>query len=346
MRLQGFAKFTTLLDSPNGLEGLLSRYLGARWGTDVRVDQLSRFHGGAARETYRFVSHTARGQQALVLRRDPVSSLIRTSRAAEFHILERAFKAGLPVPQPLFLEADGLAFETPGFIMAEIPGGRAPSLFEEYPYAENRAETGAQLFDSLGKLHALEPDAADAAALPVQDAASRLAHWKAEVRANSIRPEPVVTAAIRWLERNMPAQSGPPALVHGDFRSGNFLVDGDARLLAILDWEMAHIGDPMEDLAWVMDPLWGHGAADLVAATLPPAEAIARWEASSGRQFECDSWPWWRMFAGVAGLAIWISSSFEVANHRTVDPVMTFAGFYPYRFHNAQVARMLQDYGV
>ena len=336
----------TLLDSPNGLESMLERYLSARWGAAVKVDQLSRFHGGAARETFRFVAHTKDGKTPLVMRRDPASSLIRTSRAAEFHILERAFQAGLPVPQPLFLEDDGLAFGTPGFIMAEVPGGRAPGLFEADPYGETRAETGAQLFDALGKLHALVPDSADHAALPVQDAAGRLAHWKADSKANAIRPEPVLAAAIRWLERHLPAPSGPPALVHGDFRSGNFLVDADARLLAVLDWEMAHIGDPMEDLAWVMDPLWSHGDPDLAAGTLPPADAIARWEASSGRRFATESWAWWQLFAGVSGLAIWIASSFEVAHHRTVDPVMTFAGFYPYRFHNAQVARMLLELGA
>lgn len=333
----------TLLDNPQGLEARLARYLSARWGQDVWVDSLSRFHGGAARETFRFVAHAADGPRAMVLRRDPASSLISTSREAEFHILHRAHQAGLPVPEPLFLEADGLAFETPGFLMSEVPGGRAAGLFEENPYGDGRAETGAQLFDALGRLHRVVPVAADRAALPVQDAAARLAHWKAEVLRHATRPEPVATAAIRWLERNVPQASGLPALVHGDFRSGNFLVDGDARLLAVLDWEMAHIGDPMEDLAWVMDPLWGHGAADLAAATLPVDSAIARWEAASGRHFVRDAWPWWRLFAGVAGLAIWISSSFEVANHRTVDPVMTFAGFYPYRFHNAQVARMLRD---
>lgn len=325
---------------------MLERYLGARWGATVKVGQLSRFHGGAARETFRFVAHGRQAPHALVLRRDPASSLIRTSRAAEFHILERAYGAGLPVPQPLFLEDDGVAFGTPGFIMAEVPGGRAPGLFETNPYGASRTETGAQLFSALGRLHALVPDSKDFAALPMQDAAGRLAHWKADAKSNTLRPEPVLAAAIRWLERHLPAASGPPALVHGDFRSGNFLVGPQSRLLAILDWEMAHIGDPMEDLAWVMDPLWSHGEPGLAAATLPPAEAIARWEASSGRRFAAEAWPWWRLFAGVSGLAIWIASSFEVASHRTVDPVMTFAGFYPYRFHNAQVARMLLEVGA
>lgn len=328
------------------IQGLLERYLSAKWGERVQVDQISRFHGGAARETYRFVAHRPTGSLALVVRRDPQSSLIRTSRQAEFHILDRAFRAGLPVPQPLFLEAEELAFETPGFIMAEVTGGRAAGLFEQDPYGENRAQTGTALYAALGKLHSLVPDEHDLGMLPLQDAASRLRHWKGEIRAHSLRPEPVVAAAIRWLERNVPQPSGPPALVHGDFRSGNFLVDSEARLLAILDWEMAHVGDPMEDLAWSMDPLWGHSQPGMAAATLPQEEAIAIWEAGSNRRFNQQAWPWWQVFAGVSGLAIWITSTHEVASHKTVDPVMTFAGFYPYRFHNAQVAALLERYAA
>lgn len=339
---RAFARSMILPEQHPELQLLLERYLSARWGEQVQVSAITRFHGGAARETYRFVCLRASGPLALVVRRDPQSSLIRTSRQAEYHILGRAFQAGLPVPQPLFLETEPFAFQTPGFIMTEVPGGRAAGLFDQNPYGDNRARTGTSLYTALGKLHALKPDETDRQTLPFHDAASRLRHWKSEIQAHALRPEPVVTAAIRWLERNVPEPSGPASLVHGDFRSGNFLVDESSGLLAILDWEMAHIGDPMEDLAWSMDPLWSHSEPELAAATLPREEAIAAWEASSGRRFAAQSWPWWQLFAGVSGLAIWITSSFEVANHKTVDPVMTFAGFYPYRFHNAQVAMLLE----
>lgn len=317
--------------------------LSAKRGVAVRVDGLSRFHGGAARETWRFVAHCDGGSEGLVVRRDPSSSLITTSRAAEHHVLARAHAAGIPAPEPLLLDQSGERLGSPGFIMREIPGGRAASPFEENPYGEHCADTGRDLFAALGRLHAIVPDAADRAALPMQDAAGRLAHWKAEIDAHSTGPEPVAAAAYRWLARRIPPPSGPPAIVHGDFRSGNFLVDSGNKLLAILDWEMAHIGDAYEDLAWLMDPLWGHGMEGLVAGSIAPAEAIAIWEAASGRRFDPELFRWWRMFSGYQGLAIWISSSFEVANMRTVDPVMAFAGLFTYRAHNAAVARMLVE---
>ncbi|WP_199553483.1 phosphotransferase family protein [Sandaracinobacteroides hominis] len=325
------------------LIGRLEAVLSAQRGTPVRVDSLSRFHGGAARETWRFVAHMEGGSEGLVVRRDPSSSLITTSRSAEYHVLRRAHSAGIPAPEPLLLDLDGRQFGSPGFLMREVPGGRAASPLDENPYGDTRAETGRGLFDALGRLHALTPDAADRDQLPVQDAAGRLAHWKAEIAAHATGPEPVAAAALRWLEANIPPASGPPSLVHGDFRSGNFLVDAGNRLLAILDWEMAHVGDPYEDLAWVTDPLWGHAMPGHPAGTLPFDEAISIWEAASGRRFDAGIFRWWQLFSAYQGLAIWISSSFEVANMRTVDPVMAFAGLYPYRAHNADLARLLME---
>jgi aminoglycoside phosphotransferase (APT) family kinase protein len=325
------------------LENHLSALLTQLDGTPVTVDALSRFHGGAARETWRFRATSPQGQRWLVMRRDPASSLIDTSREAEFHILGRAHAAGLCVPKPLHLDREGTDLGAPGFLMAEIPGGRAASPFEPDSYGTAAAETGKALFTTLGRLHALVPNATDRAALPHQDAAGRVAHWKSEIVAHALRPEPIADAACRWLEAHIPPPSGPEALVHGDFRSGNFLVDDANRLLAILDWEMAHVGDPMEDFAWAMDPLWGHGMEGVVAGTCTREAAIAAWEAASGRSFDANSWAWWRLFAGFQGLAIWITSSFEVAHGRTADPSMIFAGIYPYRFHNRMVARLLQE---
>lgn len=332
-----------------GLAERLAAWLAEAWGAPVAVDDMARFHGGAARETWGFRATASRASpeersRRLVLRLDPASSLIRTARAAEFHALARAHAAGLPAPRPLLLDAEGRHLGAPGLVTEAIDGGRAAGLFEPDPYGGTRERVGRAAFAALGRLHALAPDDADRAALPVQDAAGRLAWWKAEMGRHASRPEPVAEAALRWLERHLPAPSGPPAIVHGDFRSGNLLF-GEQGLLAILDWEMAHIGDPMEDLAWAADPLWAHGDAARVGAMLPLGEAVAIWEEASGRRFDRASWPWWRLFAGLQGLAIWISSAAEVAARRTADPVLLFAGLYPYRFHAAQVARMLVELG-
>ena len=324
-------------------EALLAPLMSRLWGADVAIDGIDRFHGGAARETFRFHAEGGGRSEWLVMRRDPAASLIDTSRAVEFHAIGRAHAAGLPVPRPVHLDSDGSDLGSPGFVMTEIAGGRACNPFEPGAYGANAAETGSALFTALGRLHALEPDAADRAALPFMDAGARLAHWKAEIDRHRLRPEPVADAAWRWLAANIPPPSGPDVLVHGDFRSGNFLVDAENRLLAVLDWEMAHVGDAMEDLAWVMDPLWGHQMPGLVAGTCSAEAALAAWEQASGRRFSPEGWGWWQLFSVYQGLAIWITSAFEVAMGKTADPTMIFASLYPYRFHNWRAVELLKE---
>lgn len=326
------------------LEARLAQALTAHYGEPVQVSGLVRFHGGAARETYRFDAAHAGRSHGLVARLDPPASLIDTSRRVEYHVIGRAHAAGLPAPEPLLLDADGSRLGAPGFIMHEVAGGHAGALSEPQPYGPDASDAGRKLFAALGRLHALTPDATDRAILADHGAAARLAHWKGEILAHQIRAEPIAMAAIRWLEANLPPPSGPPAIVHGDFRSGNFLVDDANRLLVILDWELAHLGDPYDDLAWVLDPFWSHNNSDLAAGLLPRAEAIRVWEQASGRRFDPEIFRWWQLFAGVQGLAIWITSAELARSGKSFDPVNSFASIVAYRFHNLQVVKMLRDY--
>lgn len=319
----------------------LAGFLAAQWGEPVAISGLKRFHGGASRQTFRFDAIGASGRrEALVLRRDPVSSLIETDRAAEFAALKAFSGSAVPVPEPLWLEQDAAAFGAPGFLMREIAGGAAAGLLTPEPYGEHAATLGRALFTALGAIHrmapavaGLAPVAADAAAL------NRLAHWHAVFETDRLRPEPVIDAAFRWLERHPPPAAQRIAIVHGDFRSGNFLFAGD-RLLAILDWEMVHAGDPLEDLAWVMDPLWSHFSGR-PAALLDRDAAIATWEAASGLVADPQGLRWWQLFAQVMGATIWVSSAREIADGRSHDPVLGFAATVPYRFHVMTLAQTL-----
>ncbi|WP_164158333.1 phosphotransferase, partial [Sandarakinorhabdus rubra] len=176
---------------------------------------------------------------------------------------------------------------------------------------------------------------------PTDAAPARLAHWRRAFDADAFRPEPLVEAAFQWLATHLPPPPQRVSIVHGDFRSGNFLHDGAGRLLAILDWEMVHAGDAHEDLAWACDPLWSNFSGR-PGATLPLADAIAAWQAASGLTLNPESWRWWRLFAQVQGLVIWISAAREVLDGRSHDPVLMFAGTIPYRFHCLTLARALE----
>jgi aminoglycoside phosphotransferase (APT) family kinase protein len=131
------------------------------------------------------------------------------------------------------------------------------------------------------------------------------------------------------------------AIVHGDYRSGNFLHDGAGQILAVLDWEMAHIGDPLEDLAWALDPLWAPVGTDLAAGLIPKSEAIALWEAASGRHFDSAAFEWWALFASLKGLAIWLTSARTFHDGKNTDPVLAFSGWYCAVRHNQNLAHKL-----
>jgi aminoglycoside phosphotransferase (APT) family kinase protein len=129
--------------------------------------------------------------------------------------------------------------------------------------------------------------------------------------------------------------------VHGDYRSGNFLFDSDGKIRAILDWEMAHLGDPLEDLGWALDPLWAHGDWSRPAGLIARADAIATWEAASGLKADPGALAWWETFASLKGLAIWISAACEYAEGRNTDAVNAFSGWYCLAFHNKVLAERL-----
>jgi aminoglycoside phosphotransferase (APT) family kinase protein len=321
----------------------LARFLSASWGEPVSIAGLKRFHGGSARQTFRFDAKGLSGRsEALVLRRDPPSSLIETDRLAEFRALQCFAGSEVPVPVPLHCDPGADSFGSPGFLMREVAGGAAAGLLDLVGYGNHAAEIGQQFFTALGRIHAADPALAGLPAMAPADAApARLAHWRSAFEADRFRPEPIVDAGFSWLAANLPPPPERISIVHGDYRSGNFLHDANGLLLAVLDWEMVHAGDAHEDLAWACDPLWSHFSG-LAGGMLPLNQAVERWEAASGLRLNPARWRWWRVFAQVQGLTIWISAAREVLDGRSHDPVLMFAGMIPYRFHALTLANTLK----
>ena len=274
----------------------------------------------------------------LVFRKDPPKSIIETERGPEFRALQMFHPAdGVPVPEALFLEEGGDAFGAPAFIMREIAGGEVHSGFDADPFGEAREQIGHDFFSALGKIAAADPGPLG---LPPVSPADRVRHWQAVVEDDATGPEPVARIAADWLIENAPAPEPEPAVVHGDYRRGNFLVKG-GRITAILDWEMVHVGDPLEDLAWACDDLWVSGGPN-VAGTVPETEAIRIWEEASGRKVDAARYRWWKVFAQYMGLAIWISSEAEVVSGRSTQIPVIWAAIYPYRWHNHALAVSLR----
>lgn len=316
----------------------------------LRVSDLARIPGGASRETYRFRaryrSDGAEVERALILRRDPPASLIETDRTTEFRAYQAFHRLGLPVPEPIALELGTEALERPFFVMEEITDCQVASILVPDPYGAHRDRIGRQFWDVLGRIARADVDAIGLGDLEgVRDPAKAWSHevarWEKVIEEDEREPQPIARAAIRWLTRNPPPPARKIAVVHGDYRTGNFLFDAGGDIRAILDWEMAHLGDPLEDLAWALDPLWAHGDPTRPAGLIARSDAIAAWEAASGLKADPAALSWWEIFASLKGLAIWISAGCEYTEGRNTDPVNAFSGWFCLAFHNKVLAERL-----
>jgi aminoglycoside phosphotransferase (APT) family kinase protein len=324
----------------------LASYLGPKLGAGaVSLENVTRLHGGASRETYTLDAVTASGRRGLIMRRDPADSLIDTERELEFQAYRSFFGRGVPVPEAIALEPTADVLGRPFFIMERIDGGTAASPFMENAYDPYGPVLGRQFFEILGRIHSVDPNETPLAAIasipaPEACALRELSHWEKVIDEDEAEPQPIARAAIRRLRKTLPPPAKRLTVVHGDYRSGNFLHDGAGRLIAILDWEMAHFGDPLEDLAWALDPLWRH-RGDLAGGMLPPEEAIAIWESASGLKADPEALEWWSMFASLKGQAIWISSQKAFASGLNPDPVLAFSGWFCLTEHDAiQMGRL------
>jgi aminoglycoside phosphotransferase (APT) family kinase protein len=319
---------------------------------DVRVDEIRRIHGGASRETYRVrIGYSQAGearQRGLILRRDPPGGLIETDRATEYQAY-RAFAASeVPVPEALWLEEDSSWLERPFFVMEEVAGCESsPQALLLPPYAEHLARIGEQKWTILGAIARSDPKALglgehmDAVA-PSDCWKRELGHWEHVLDEDELCPQPIGRAAIRWLRAHPPPPPDRTAVVHGDYRTGNFLVDPEGELRAVLDWEMVHLGDPLEDLAWSLNRIWCWARDDRPGGLLPRERAIELWEKSSGLRAEPGVLHWWELFSSVKGLGIWISSGKEFAQGRNHDPVLGFTAWW---LPNSQDRAILETMG-
>ena len=309
----------------------LAGYLSRHWGQPVELTAIEQIPGGASRETYRVRVTVDGAERGLILRRDPKTSLIDTERALEYRTYAAIHRTDVPVPEPLILEEDPQHLERPFSVMSEIPGCESAIGSLALPeFAGVRDKIGHNAWTLLGKLAAMDVTQLGVTAfmdVPEHPAARELDYWAGVIANDAVHPQPVAEAAVRWLRRNLPAPSTRLSLVHGDYRAGNFLFDQSGEIRGVLDWEMAHIGDPLEDLAWSLDPLWGWPERNLAGGLLPRQQAIGIWEQASGISVDRQAFRWWQVFASLKAVAIWISSTEDFFHGESKEPILAMAGW-------------------
>jgi aminoglycoside phosphotransferase (APT) family kinase protein len=273
---------------PEPLAAFLDAHVEAGRGEPLTVTKIGE---GKSNLTFR----VERGGHRWVLRRPPMGDLPETAHdmLREHRVL--AALAGTPVrtPRPLVACPDDDVLGVPFYLMEEVDGivvrTELPAAFDEV----ERAALGFEMVDALAELHTLDYTAAGLGDLgrPAGYTARQVDRWTRQWGFMRTRELPDVEAVRAWLEEHVPTDS-PAAIVHGDYKMDNvvFAAQPPGRLLAILDWEMATLGDPLADLGYLM-VFWPEPGEENVRMLPQPtqlpgfptrAELIARYEERTG----------------------------------------------------------------
>lgn len=254
------------------------------------IASLTRLSAGATNETWSFDAVRAAGAEPLILRRSAVGRGpgVLTLRA-EAEVLAAVHSYSVPVPEVRYVLAAGDELGD-GFVMQRIAGATLPSrILRDPALAPARSRLAGQLGEIAAAIHAV--DLARLPQLPLLDAQRQIEHLHSQYRSQDT-PRPVFELAFRWLREHVPPAVAP-VLVHGDYRHGNLIID-EQGVRAVLDWELAHVGDPVEDLAWLCIPPWRFGELDKPVGGFGAREdLIESYERASGRSIDRARLEWW-----------------------------------------------------
>ncbi|WP_439031319.1 phosphotransferase family protein [Gordonia terrae] len=320
----------TLDELVDAVRRLVTSQVGA--GTNVEIRNPSWLTGGASKIQMAFELVTDESQEPtpLLLRMDPPESLNATIKSSEFDVL-RGVRGVIPTPEVLWVDDDARHLPEPGLICGFVDGvtkptrassGQVSGLGTNFGKAL-RAPLGTQLIDHLAALHTVDPTswASDALTLPTvgttESALSRLNFDRQLWALDKLDASPVMELAANWLARNLPVLDRV-SVVHGDFRSGNFLFDESTETVtAWLDWESAHLGDRHYDLAYCSQDLFGHydesGEKFLVSGLIPRDEFFERYEQASGLSVDRERLRWYSIYSGFSSTVKTLATSMRIA---------------------------------
>jgi aminoglycoside phosphotransferase (APT) family kinase protein len=251
--------------------------------------------GGASQETWSFDILHAGGKHGAILRRSPQGYGAAPTRAAgldaEARLMQLAHDAGLPSPKVMHVLRPEDDLGT-GFIMQRIEGETiARKILRDEQFAKARPILARQLGKVSAGIHSLPR-----AQLPIlreMSATKEIAEMGREYRSFDW-PRPVFELALRWLADHDPGPSKEMTLVHGDFRHGNLIIGPDG-VRAVLDWELAHLGDPMEDLGWICVNSWRFGEIDKPVGGFGSREELFAGYEDGGRKVDPDRVKFWEV---------------------------------------------------
>lgn len=261
--------------------------------------------------------------RSVALRRPPVAARIATAHdmAREWKIIAELSRPGSPVPVPAALAycADEAVTGAPFYVMSFVEGSILRNAAQsEALSAEQKERATNSLIAVQAALHTLDVDAVGLGDLAKQRSgyvARQLARWRKQAEASTTRDVPQLAEVHARLARAIPPEVARPALAHGDYRFDNVVLDGAQRVVAVLDWELCTIGDPLADFCWSLMYWAAPGEANTWLQSPPTqapgfcsrAELIARYRERTGfdltRLPYYEAFSWWKMACLVEGVA-------------------------------------------
>jgi aminoglycoside phosphotransferase (APT) family kinase protein len=268
----------------------------------MRIESISRLSGGASQETWAFDAVAEGKTLALILRRAPGGSRAiaegstSVPLATEAVVIEASRAAGVAAPRVRLVlkDADGAG---QGYVMDRLPGETiARKILREEAFAAVRPKLARQCGEILARIHGVET-APLRALLPAVDGPAQLRAYRDTYDAFDY-PHPVFELAFQWLEPRM-KPAARRTLVHGDFRHGNLLVSPNG-IEAALDWELTHIGDPLEDIGWICTGSWRFGVPEKVVGGFGDlADLLAGYEAGGGGRIDPEDVRTWIVYGSL-----------------------------------------------
>lgn len=233
--------------------------------------------GGHSNLTYRVTDAAGR---RLVLRRPPLGAVLATAHdmGREYRIIAALAGSGVPVPPALGLCSDTAVNGAPFYVMAFVDGVVLDlgSTVEKHFRPEQRRAIGRHVIEVLARLHSVDVDAVGLGDLGRREGyvPRQLKRWRTQWEQSKTRELPAMEEVYEALQARIPEQRGS-GIVHGDYRLGNMLTGADARIAAVLDWELCTLGDPLADLGYLMNN-WaepGESGPESRGAALAPTVA-------------------------------------------------------------------------
>jgi aminoglycoside phosphotransferase (APT) family kinase protein len=308
----------------------LRAWLAARLeAPDLELAELRRHTEGFSWETYTLLARwtavdgtaCARG---FAVRVEPVDGVNAPYDVEEQYRLHRQLRDAteIPLPEVHWLERDPTVLGTPFYVMERVPGA-VPVPWDRDVFASEaaRRSIGLEFVDIQAQIHRVDWRAAGLERLAAGDdaracAIAEVERWSDYYSAAVLVDVPLLRLAIAWLRAN-PAWTDRMVLVHGDYRIGNFIVDGGT-ITCVLDWEYAHVGDPLQDLAFTNLRMF-RGRSPLVCGLLAAEEYFARYTERTGIAVDPDVLRFWTVVALLRAAAVYVRGCSVFEAGRTAD---------------------------